>query len=539
MKTSDLIVKALENENVAYIFGLPGEENLDLLESLRTSKKIKLITVRHEQGAGFMAATYGRLTGKAGVCLATLGPGATNLFTPAAYAQLGAMPMVMLTGQKPIQESKQGNFQIIDVVKMLQPLTKFSKQLTCGKNTSAVFREAFRKAQEERPGVAHIEIPEDVAQDDVENNTLFNITETKIPSVNQSSLDEAKSYLLNAKSPLLLIGASANRKSACKALTNFVNTLKIPFINTQMGKGIVDERNPLYIGTAALSSDDILHKAIDHTDLILNVGHDSIEKPPFIMNHSDEKKVLHINFFSAAINEVYFPHLSLIGDIATTIHQLTEALKTKINTKNDFYFEIKNQIDAQNKVYENDDRFPILPQTLVKITREIVPEDGIITLDNGIYKLWYARNYKTYSQNTLLLDNALATMGAGFPSAIMAKELNPNKKVVSINGDGGFMMNSQELETAIRMKLDLVIIILNDNAYGMIEWKQKNDGFEEFGLKYSNPDFIKYAESFGAKGYKPNSVIEFKKTFKKVIHQKGIHLIDLAIDYSLNEKILS
>ncbi len=540
MKTSDFIIQALENEGVEYIFGLPGEENLDLLESIRKSEKIKLILTRHEQGAGFMAATYGRLTGKPGVCMSTLGPGATNLMTPAAYAQLGAMPMVMLTGQKPIKESKQGKFQIVDILEMMQPLTKFSKQITYGKNSGAIIREAFRLSQEERPGAVHIEIPEDVCKEEVEKPHFFDIVNSKIPSANLDSIHKAKKMILAAQKPLLLIGASANRKRACEALTQFVNTLKIPFFNTQMGKGIINERNPLYLGTAALSSDDFIHDAIKEADLIINVGHDTIEKPPFIMDVEDDRKVIHINFFAAEINEVYFPQLNVIGDIANSIHALTEQLKTNAGQWNiDFFIEIKENVTKHLSKYQKDNRFPILPQRLVKITRNLLGDDDIVTLDNGIYKIWFSRNYPAYAQNTLLLDNALATMGAGFASAILAKELYPNKKVVSVNGDGGFMMNSQELETAIRMKLDLVVIILNDNAYGMIEWKQEGEGFPKYGLEYQNPDFVKYAESFGAKGYRPNSVADFETIFEKTLKTKGVHVIDLAVDYSLNHKILN
>ena len=540
MKTSDIIIKSLENEGVEYIFGLPGEENLDLLESIRKSDKIKLILTRHEQGAGFMAATYGRLTGKPGVCMSTLGPGATNLMTPAAYAQLGAMPMVMLTGQKPIKESKQGKFQIVDILEMMQPLTKFSKQITYGKNASAIIREAFRVSQEERPGAVHIEIPEDVCKEIVENPQCFNVNSAKIPSANTSSILEAKEMILSAKKPLLLIGAGANRKRASEALTNFVDQLGIPFFNTQMGKGIIDERNPLYLGTAALSSNDFLHEAIEAADLIINVGHDTIEKPPFVMNADDKRKVIHINFFAAEVHEVYFPQLNVIGDIATSIHQLTKELASNAKKWDlDFFLKVKENVLSHLSKYEEDNRFPILPQRLVKITRNILPEDGIVTLDNGIYKIWFARNYPAYAQNTLLLDNALATMGAGFPSAIMAKELYPHKKVVSVNGDGGFMMNSQELETAVRMDLDLVIIILNDNAYGMIEWKQEGEGFPKFGLEYKNPDFVKYAESFGAIGHRPSSVSEFEETLTKTLNLKGVHVIDLAVDYSLNHEILN
>ncbi|MEQ8364313.1 MAG: acetolactate synthase large subunit [Cyclobacteriaceae bacterium] len=540
MKTSDLFVKALENEGVEYIFGLPGEENLDFLESLRKSGKIKLVLTRHEQGAGFMAATYGRLTGKAGVCLATLGPGATNLVTPAAYAQLGAMPLVIITGQKPIKTSKQGKFQIVDVVDMMQPLTKFTKQVTHGEHVPSIVREAFRLAQEERPGAVHIELPEDIAVEEVAEPRIFEVVDFKIPYAGIETITQAVEMIEASKKPLLLIGAGANRKRASIALTEFVDAIGIPFFNTQMGKGIIDERHPLYLGTAALSSNDFVHEAINHADLIINVGHDTIEKPPFFMQAEDERKVIHVNFFPAEVDEVYFPQLNVIGDIANSVVQLTKGLKPKANSWNkDFFLGIKGNVSSRLTKYESDDRFPILPQRIVKIIRDILPDDGIITLDNGVYKIWFARNYPAYAQNSLILDNALATMGAGLPSAMMAKELNPDKKVISVNGDGGFMMNSQELETAVRMQLDLVVIILNDSAYGMIKWKQEGEGFPSYGLDYGNPDFVKYAESFGAKGYHPDSVEDFKKCLVKALDSKGVHLIDLSVDYSLNHKILN
>ncbi|QCW99463.1 acetolactate synthase large subunit [Aggregatimonas sangjinii] len=540
MKASDLCISALENEGVEYIFGLPGEENLDFLESLRKSDKIKFVLTRHEQGAGFMAATYGRLTGKPGVCLATLGPGATNLVTPAAYAQLGAMPLVMITGQKPIKKSKQGKFQIIDVVEMMQPLTKFTKQVTHAEHIPSIIREAFRLSTEERPGAVHIELPEDIAQEEVSDPKLFKVVNYRIPNAGPETIREAAKMILAAKKPLLLIGAGANRKRASTALTEFVERLGIPFFNTQMGKGIIDERHPLYLGTAALSDYDFLHEAIDEADLIINVGHDTIEKPPFFMNPEDERKVIHINFFAAEIDEVYFPQFNVIGDIADSVHQLTKALVADSKSwDTDFFLAIRDKVSKRLTKYEKDDRFPILPQRLVKIIRDMLPEDGIVTLDNGIYKLWFARNYPAYKQNSLILDNALATMGAGLASALMAKELNPDKKVISVNGDGGFMMNSQEMETAVRLQLDLVVIILNDNAYGMIQWKQEGEGFPKYGLDYGNPDFVKYAESFGARGHRPNSVEDFEKTLKSCLHATGVHLIDLAVDYSLNHKILN
>jgi len=540
MKASDLFIKALENEGVEYIFGLPGEENLAFLESIRQSEKIELILTRHEQGAGFMAATYGRLTGKAGVCLSTLGPGATNLVTSAAYAQLGAMPMVMITGQKPIKKSKQGKFQILDVVKMMNPLTKYTKQITHGSHIPSIVREAFRLAQEERPGAVHIELPEDIAEEQVENPRIFEVVDFKIPYAGEHTIQQAADMIQKANKPLVLIGAGANRKRASIALTNFVETLGIPFFNTQMGKGIIDERHPLYLGTAALSDHDFLHEAIKNADLIINVGHDTIEKPPFFMQPEDHRKVIHLNFFPAEIDDVYFPQLNVIGDIADSVSQLTEKLKPMAHNWNiDFLLQIKDKVKSRLTTYGEDNRFPILPQRLVKIVRGLFPDDGIVTLDNGMYKIWFARNYPAYVQNSLLLDNALATMGAGLPSAMMAKILHPDKKVISINGDGGFMMNSQELETAIRLQLDLTVIILNDNAYGMIQWKQEDLGFKKFGLDYGNPDFVTYAESFGAKGYRPSSVTEFQQTLEKTMNSKGVHLIDVAIDYSLNHEILN
>lgn len=536
MKASDLFIKALENEGVEYIFGIPGEENLDFLNSMKNSK-IKLILTRHEQGAGFMAATYGRLTGKLGVCLATLGPGATNFTTPAAYAQLGAMPMMMITGQKPIKKSKQGRFQIVDIVELMKPITKYTQQIVNGNNISAMIRESFRLAMEERPGAVHLELPEDIADEECEDR-VFNVVGHRRPDADDTAIKVAAKMIEEAKMPLLLIGAGANRKRTSKALTKFIDETDIPFFNTQMGKGVVDERHPEFLGTAALSSNDFLHCAINRADLIINVGHDVIEKPPFFMEEGGTQ-VIHINFFAAQIDEVYFPQLNVIGDIATSVSNLTSYISDKSNWDFSYFRRIKEEVDKHLSKYFEDSRFPILPQRLVHIIRKELPEDGIVTLDNGVYKIWFARNYKCYHPNTLLLDNALATMGAGLPSAMLAKLINPNKKVVSVCGDGGFMMNSQELETAVRLGLSMTVIILNDSSYGMIKWKQEGMGFDNFGLDYKNPDFVKYAESYGAIGHRPTSDENFKEVLSNCLETEGVHVIDLAVDYSLNHSILN
>ncbi|NQY27413.1 MAG: acetolactate synthase large subunit [Piscirickettsiaceae bacterium] len=536
MKTSDLFVKALENEGVEYIFGIPGEENLDFLDSLQGST-IKLILTRHEQGAGFMAATYGRLTGKPGVCLATLGPGATNLVTPAAYAQLGGMPMMMITGQKPIKASKQGQFQIVNIVDMMRPITKFTKQVVHGNVIAATVREAFRLAMEERPGAVHIELPEDIAAEDA-NEHLYKVAPVRRPDADSFAIESAADMIRSAKMPLLLIGAGANRKRTSVALMQFIEQTGIPFFNTQMGKGVIDERHDAYLGTAALSDHDFLHCAIERADLIINIGHDVIEKPPFFMKEGGPN-VIHVNFSAAQLDAVYFPQLDVVGDIATTVNRLKSLLTPQSHWDFDYFYRVRDEVKKRLSKYSDDERFPVLPQSAVSAIREELDEDGIVTLDNGVYKIWFARNYPCYQNNTLLLDNALATMGAGLPSAMLAKLINPDRKVISVCGDGGFMMNSQEMETAVRLELDLVVIILNDNAYGMIKWKQEGMGFNNFGLDYNNPDFVKYAESYGATGHRPSSHSEFKTVLRHALNSKGVHLIELAVDYSLNHSILN
>jgi acetolactate synthase-1/2/3 large subunit len=536
MKASDLFIKALEEEGVEYIFGIPGEENLDLLNSLKDSS-INLILTRHEQAAGFMAATYGRLTGKSGVALSTLGPGATNLVTAAAYSQLAAMPMVMITGQKPVKHSKQGKFQILDVVEMMRPLTKYTHSIVSGNNIPSRIREAFRISQEERPGAAHLELPEDVAGEEAESQPLPR-SRARRPVAEGKAIKQAVEMIEKAKNPLLLIGAGSNRKMPARMLRAFVDKTQMPFISTQMGKGVLDERDPLFLGNAALSTNDFLHRAIAKADLIINVGHDDIEKPPFFMEQ-DSFQVIHINFLSAEVDPVYFPQLEVIGDIANSIWQINERIMPQGSWNFSYSLKVKKAVDAHLLEGADDPRFPTLPQRFVADVREAMPSNGIIALDNGVYKIWFARNYKAHEANTVLLDNALATMGAGLPSAMGAHMVFPKRKVMAICGDGGFMMNAQELETAVRLKMNLICLILRDNSYGMIRWKQANLGFEDFGLEYGNPDFVKFAECHGANGYRVEKTEDFVPLLKKCNDTPGVHIVELPVDYSENDRILN
>ena len=536
MKAADLFVKALEGEGVEYIFGIPGEENLDVLNSLKNSSRIRLVLTRHEQAAGFMAATYGRLTGKTGVCMATLGPGAANLVTAAAYAQLGGMPMLMITGQKPIKSSKQGQFQIVDVVDMMRPLTKYTCQIVSASIIPSRVREAFRLAEEERPGAVHLELPEDIAAERTDA-VLFSRDRVRRPGPDDKAIYKAVEMIEEAERPLLLIGAAANRKRTSNMLAEFLDHTGIPFFNTQMGKGVVDERHPLFLGNAALSANDSLHCAVSRADLIINVGHDVVEKPPFFMEHGGFK-VVHINFSSAEVDPVYFPQLEVIGDIGNSIWQIMQKIERQDTWDFAYFIRVKEWTDEQLRVGEDEDSFPVIPQRLVADVRRSVPDDGIIALDNGVYKIWFALNYKAHEPNTVLLDNALATMGAGLPSAMAAHLVQPQKKVVAICGDGGFMMNSQELETAVRLKMNLVVLVLRDDGYGMIKWKQAGMGFEDFGLDYGNPDFIRYAESYGAHGHRVERTEDLAALLERCLQAEGVQLIEVPVDYSGNGRLL-
>jgi acetolactate synthase-1/2/3 large subunit len=523
-KASDLFVQCLEEEGVEYVFGVPGEENLDFLDSLSRSHRIRLILTRHEQGAGIMAATFGRHTGRAGVCLATLGPGATNLVTAAAYAQLGGMPMLMITGQKPIKRSKQGRFQILDVVDMMKPITKYTHQLASADNIPSRVREAFRLAQEEKPGAVHLELPEDVAEEQTDYAPIAK-SNARRPVPDEKSVRIAARRIEQARSPILVIGAGANRTMTSRMLGQFVDKTGIPFVSTQLGKGVIDELNPKFIGCAALSAGDFVHRAIGAADLIINVGHDVIEKPPFFMQRGGAE-VIHVNFRSAEVDPVYFPQYEVIGDIGNAMWQLTE----EIVVPPDWDFATMGKARAAEMAHtaaaENDTRFPIYPQHLVKQVREAMPPEGVVCLDNGVYKLWFARNYPARMPNTVLLDNALAAMGAGLPSAMASAIVYPQRKVLAVCGDGGFMMNSQELETAVRLKLNLTVLILNDGSYGMIRWKQANMGFQDWGLTYGNPDFVAYARSYGANGFRIEDAAGLPKVLRGCLDAPGVNVID-------------
>ena len=542
MKASDLFVKALENEGVDRIFAVPGEENLDVVESLRGSG-IELILTRHEQSAAFMAATHGRLTGKPGVCMATLGPGALNLVTGAAYAHLGAMPMILITGQKAIMTARQARFQIVDIVATMKPLTKASRQIVSAASIPTVVRDAFRLAAEERPGPVHLELPEDVAAEIVPDDIgVVEVHPVELPAAQDVSVERAATMLMNAQRPLVMFGAATNRPRLAGQLTDFVRRTGIPFFNTQMGKGTVagigsaNGGTELWMGTAALTERDYVHEAIDKADLILAIGHDTIEKPPFIMG-AGGPKVIHVSYTPANVEQVFFPHAEVVGDVGSSLARLADKVEGKLPNAAALV-PMRESILKRTLDRATESRFPLTPQRIVHDVREVMPAEGVVALDNGMYKIWFARCYRTRSANSLLLDNALATMGAGLPSAMMAALLYPQRRVMAVCGDGGFMMNSQELETAVRLKLNLVVLIIQDDAYGMIRWKQAVDNFADWGLSFGNPDFVKYAEAYGAKGRRVESAEGLVPTLEAAFSEGGVQLVTVPVDYSENSRVL-
>jgi acetolactate synthase-1/2/3 large subunit len=530
---AELLVAALQNEGVERIFGIPGEENLHVLEAIRNSP-IEMVLTRHEQAAAFMAATYGRLTGKPGVCMATLGPGALNFTTGAAYAHLGAMPMIMITGQKGILHSRQAQFQKVDVVAVMEPLTKMSRQIVSPDTIPTLVREAFRVAAAERPGPVHLELPEDIAAEAAQDVPLIPAHPIEIPTASEAAVERAADIIMKAQRPLLMIGAAASRPRVTSELGQFVLRTGIPYVTTQMGKGTVPSVSELYMGTAALSERDYVHEAIERADLIVTIGHDTVEKPPFIMGPGGPT-VIHIGYEPAQVEQVYFPQVEVVGDLGRSLRLLADRIEGQL-PRAAALLGLREGILARITARSTEERFT--PQRIVHDVREVMPPDGMLTLDNGMYKIWFARNYRARVANTLLLDNALATMGAGLPSGIMAALLYPQRRVMAVCGDGGFMMNSQELETAIRLKLNLVVLIVEDQAFGMIRWKQAVDKFPDYGMTFHNPDFVKYAEAYGARATRVGAIGEFRPALEAAFAGGGVHLVIVPIDYSENKRVL-
>jgi acetolactate synthase-1/2/3 large subunit len=534
MKSSDLFVRQLEEEGVEYIFGLPGEENLDFLESLRTSK-IRVVITRHEQTAAFMAATYGRLTGKAGVCFSTLGPGATNLVTGIAHAQLIGAPLVSISGQKAVRSNWQARFQLIDVVSLMRPITKDSVSIVDPGEIPTAIRNAFKLAQAERPGAVHLELPEDVAACPTDA-TVQKKGLVRRPAPDAKALLRAAGLINQSKNPLIILSAGANRNLINRQLTQFIEKTGIYAVHTQMGKGVLSDESQYSLFATGIHKRDYVNCGIDKADVIITVGYNIVEYPPYVWNRGLDKKIINIDFSEAMVDKYYNPDIEVIGDVSCSLRQLGELVTVR---KDCATFKTVREFLDRKLSSDFKKQYPPTPLEVVRRVRDALSHEDILTLDNGIYKLWFSRLYRTYKPNTFILDNALATMGAGFSAAIAAKLVRPDRNVLAVVGDGGFMMNSRELELALRYGIPVVVLVLNDNAYGFIRWEQQAKGYADFGLEYKNPDFVKYAESYGAVGMKVKEGDDLSELLRKAFSLKTVVLVECPIDYSVNFETFS
>lgn len=531
MNTADLLVKCLENEGVKYIFGLPGEENLHVLEAIRNSS-IQFITVRHEQGAAFMADVYGRLTGRAGVCLSTLGPGATNLMTGVADANLDRAPLVAITGQVGTDRMHKESHQYLDLVAMFSSVTKWNAQIVRPSIAPEVVRKAFKLAQSEKPGAVHIDVPENIAAMEVTGEPLSKGDAEKT-FASFRSIQHAAEVISQAKNPLILVGNGAIRDRASDAVTEFATRLNIPVANTFMGKGVIPYTHPLALWAVGLQQRDYISCGFDHADVVIAIGYDLIEYSPKKWNPDGKIPIVHINATHAEIDSSYIPQVEVVGDISDSLNEIL--LRADRTGKPDTYaLQLRDDIRADYERYANDDGFPIKPQKLIYDLRQVMGEEDIVISDVGAHKMWMARHYHCDRPNTCIISNGFAAMGIAIPGAIAAKLVQPDKKIVAVTGDGGFMMNCQELETALRVGTPFVTIIFNDGGYGLIEWKQQNQLGRSSFIKFSNPDFVKFAESMGLKGYRIESTADFIPTLKTALEQNVPAVIDCPVDYQEN-----
>ncbi|MBI4782567.1 MAG: acetolactate synthase large subunit [Oscillatoriophycideae cyanobacterium NC_groundwater_1537_Pr4_S-0.65um_50_18] len=531
LNTAQLLVKCLENEGVEYIFGLPGEENLHVLEALKGSS-IQFITTRHEQGAAFMADVYGRLTGKAGVCLSTLGPGATNLMTGVADANLDRAPLVAITGQVGTDRMHIESHQYLDLVALFAPITKWNAQIVRPSITPEIVRKAFKVSQTEKPGAVHIDLPENIAAMAAEGTPLQLDQREKVYA-SFSSIERAAAAISKAENPIILVGNGAIRGNASDVLTVFATELNIPVANTFMGKGVIPYKHPLALWSVGLQQRDHISCGFDRTDLVIAVGYDLIEYSPKRWNPGGKTPVIHVNQTPAEVDSSYIPTAEVVGDISDSLYEILKRVDRQ-GKPEPYALQLKPDIQADYEEHAYDEGFPIKPQKLIYDLRQVMGPEDIVISDVGAHKMWMARHYHCDRPNTCIISNGFAAMGIAIPGAVAAKLVAPDRKVVAVTGDGGFMMNSQELETALRIGTPFVTIIFNDGGYGLIEWKQHNQFGESSFVKFSNPDFVKLAESMGLKGYRVTSGMDFLPILKEALNQDVPAVIDCPVDYSEN-----
>ncbi|MDE1920800.1 MAG: acetolactate synthase large subunit [Candidatus Omnitrophica bacterium] len=536
MTGSDLFVKCLENESVRYIFGLPGEETEDILFSLEKSS-IKFIPTRHEQGAAFMADMWGRLSGQAGVCLSTLGPGATNLVTPIADANLDKSPMVAISAQAGIQRLHKESHQYINLVDLLRPVTKWNGTIAVTEAIPEIVRKAFKMAESEKPGATHIEFPEDVAGESCKGEPILS-KRVRRPDPDESALNEAIGLLKQARLPLIIAGNGAVRKLASQQLTELVKKYNIPVAHTFMGQGAVLDSEIQSLFSIGFSFRDIIMDAVNQADLVIAVGYDIAEYSPDAWNPRRDKKIIHIDFTPAEVYTHYQPCVEIVADIPATLKALNQKMDDSHLIFANWYQDVRRRIieDRASYALKEGQRFTV--PGVLSILQSMMGKDDLLISDVGSHKIWVARNFSACCPNGCIMSNGLASMGIALPGAIAAALHSPGRRIITVMGDGGFLMNSQELETAKRLNLAFTTIIFNDNDYGLISWKQQMSRGRSVGTRITNPDFKAYTESFGIKSYRPNSVVDLTQQLKHSLDLRELSVFEISIDVSVNQDLI-
>ncbi|KRT55117.1 acetolactate synthase large subunit [endosymbiont of Ridgeia piscesae] len=531
---AQLLVECLENEGVEMIFGIPGEENLDLMDALLESH-IKFITVRHEQGAAFMADVYGRLTGRAGVCLATLGPGATNLITGFADANMDRAPIVAIAGQGATTRMHKESHQLLDLVNLFAPISKYSSEIKEPEIIPELVRKAFKEAQAEKPGGAFISFPENIAGSEmVAPLKPFKVQAPMPPSPPQAKIEQAATLISAAKAPIILAGNGVIRAGASAALVAFAETLKIPVAQTFMAKGVIPFSHPLSLGTVGLQANDYVACGFARADLVICIGFDMVEYHPHLWHPNADKQLIHIDQSAAEVDAHYILEAGVIGDIGESLQRIGALATPQTSPQSGTLRQmIINELDA----FADDESFPLKPQRILYDTRQALDADDVLISDVGAHKMWVARLFRAERPNRCIISNGFASMGIGVPGAIAAKMVHPERRVLTITGDAGFMMNSQEIETALRHLIAIVIMIWHDNEYGLIKWHQQRHFGRTSHISFNNPDFVKYAESFGAKGYRVESAETLLPTLQQAFADDTLVVVDVPVDYSENMKL--
>ncbi len=533
MRCAELFVRCLENEGVEYIFGIPGEENLDVMDALLDSS-IRFITVRHEQGAAFMADVYGRLTGRPGVCLATLGPGATNLITGVADANMDRAPVVAIAGQGSTHRLHKESHQILDLVNLFEPISKYATQLREPEIVPEVIRKAFKVAKAEKPGCCFIDFPENIAEQQVEGKLPLKVQDPLPPVAPLAKIEQAADVIASARFPLIMAGNGVIRAGASAALEQLASATGIPVTMTFMAKGAIPRTHSMSLGATGLSAHDYVGCGFDRADVVICVGYDIVEYHPHLWHQNPEQKIVHVDALPAEVDEHYILEVGVVGDIAASLREMA----ARIPPRSENWAEpLRREIDRETSRYAEDQAFPVKPQKILWDLRDVLKAEDILISDVGAHKMWIARLWQGRAPNTCIISNGFAAMGIGVPGALAAKLAHPDRQVVTITGDAGFLMNSQEIETGLRLGLSFVILVWTDSKYGLIKWHQDKRFGRDSHIDFKNPDFVQYAESFGARGFRVDSTQQLTPVLREALSCGTVAVVDCPVDYAENMKL--